>query len=157
MMSKITKTLIVVWIVTMVFSAVAWADGAPPTDRIPVPDVREYPLIHGTFTVSYRQFEATPKFFDIHVVLKRFGTTKTFLIERTVSRDSVNICEYENLSMDALIHKYQYDPRSQDVEVAFGLVGLPVITELKILKSDNCDDKRKAMLYGTLKIRIMPN
>lgn len=153
MMSKITKALIVVWMVTVAFSTMAWADGAGPSGIEGVPTVREYPLIQGTFTVSYRKFEDAPKFFDIHVVLEG---SKTYLIERTVSSESIDLCMYKCLTMDELIKKYEGDPSAQKVQKAFGFKGIPVITELKILESNDCDDKHKAMLYGTLKIRVLP-
>ena len=152
MMSKITKALIAVWMVTMAFSTMAWADGAPPPCP-KVPKMQELPLIQGTFTVSYRKFEVTPKFFDIHVVLEG---SKTYLIERSVRSDSKDICKYQYLAMDELIEKFACDPSDQKVAKNFNLKGIPVITELKILKSNNCEDKNRAMLYGTLKIRVIP-
>lgn len=156
MISKITKAVIAVWMVTMAFSTVAWADGAPTSPVVPVPAFWKYPLIKGTFTVCYRVFKDTPEYYDIHVVLKRFKTSKLYVIsDRKVTSECKNICDYEkDFTMEQLIEKYEFDPRNLKVEKGFNLEGVPVITELKILGSSHCEDKHKAMLYGELKIRV---
>ncbi len=155
MMSKIAKALIAVWIVTMAFSTMAWADGCPPVPIVPVPPYWDFSEIKGTFTVCYRVFEDTPEHYDIHVVLKRLNKSKLYFIsDRSVMPDSKDLCKYKDLTMKELIQKYEFDPRLLGVHKDFDLEGVPVITELKILGSSHCEDKHKAMLYGELKIRV---
>jgi len=150
-----TKTLIAIWLISLLFSAVAWADGAPPPDPIPPPKYSESPLVKGEFTVSYEPFEEgdTPKFFIIHVVLEG---NRPYVLRRPVTDKSLdNICEYQDLSMSILIDKYGTEPRDHKVQKDFGFEGTPIISEIK-LKGYNCNDKKKAMLKGQLKIRVLP-
>lgn len=158
MLNKTATILLAGWIITIGFSVMAWGDGAPAPPTTGVPQVREYPLIQGTFTVGYRKSQKkTPEFFDIHVVLKRKSDIKMYSIERSVTTGSLDICKYKNETMDDLINKYKWEPTNQKVVDDFGLQGIPVITELKILESNHCDDEDRAMLYGTLKIRVLPS
>lgn len=154
MKSKITKALIVVWIVTMAFSTMAWADGAGPPPIVGIPQFMECPLIKGEFTVSYEPFDPgqTPTHFIIHVVLEG---TMPYIIRRTVTEKSLDICDYQNESMKNLIEKYASYPKNYKVHKDFNLEGVPVISEIK-LKGYNCNDKHKAMLRGELKIRVYP-
>lgn len=155
MMNKITKVLIMVWIAIIAFSTTAWADGAGPSTSVEVPAYWKFPLIKGTFTVCYRVFEETPEAYDIHVVLKRNKTSKLYVIsDRKVTSESLDLCAYQELLMEELIKKYEFDPRNLGVGEDFHLEGVPVITELKISGSSHCEDKHKTMIYGELEIRV---
>lgn len=164
-----TKTammsIMVLWMILGVYGA-ALADGGVEPPKISCASLPQAtldsPLIHGTFTATPWALEGQPpKKYDIHMVLKMWqlkdGKDREIIRLYSFQKDIVDLiplCTYTELD---LINKYLVSACNRDIQKLFNIAGVGVLTELKILKMDNCDDPEidNDMVHGTFKVRIV--
>ena len=63
------------------------------------------------------------------------------------------MCDFTDGELE---EKYKLEPCMKEVHKAFNLTGTPVLTEISVLNRDFCCDKKNSMVYGTVKIRVVP-
>ena len=162
-------SLLLTLIFTLGFYEIVLGDGGgweipPACQKLPAPD--SGPYLKGTFTSAYDQ--SNPDRYDIHVVLekeeKTFGCAKSdggvkhlFSFQMVKTTSSKPMCKYES---SELKEKYKYAPCMSKVGEKYNLQGIPVLTELAVTQQENCGDTGdtpEAMIYGTIKIRIVPS
>ncbi len=64
-----------------------------------------------------------------------------------------NLCEYTENDLMSL---YWARPCNVKIQEEFGLKGRAVLTDIKIINQNHCDDEKKAAISGTFKIRVVP-
>jgi len=64
-----------------------------------------------------------------------------------------DICSYTEAGLK---NEYKYQPCNMGIGKAFGLKGVPVLTDLSVTARDFCGDTVNGMIAGTLKIRVVP-
>ena len=162
-------SLLLTLLFTLVFYGIASGDGGGweiplPCQKLPEPN--SGPYLKGTFTVAYDQ--SNPNRYDIHVILekeeKTFGCAKSeggvkhlFSFQMVKTQTSKPMCKYENAELK---EKYKYGPCMSKAGEKFNLQGVPVLTELSVTQKENCGDTGdtpEAMIYGTIKIRVVPS
>jgi hypothetical protein len=138
---------------------------APPGAPSPLPSPNAGPFLQGTFTAAYDQ---TGNDYHIHVILERMEEKKSWFGCKPTPKESAekrlfyfmmpadsnrHLYKYEN---DELKKKYEYAPYGHKVGEAFKLKGIPVLAELSVVTKEPYADPKKGMIYGTLKIRVVP-
>jgi len=119
------------------------------------------PILNGVFIAS---LDRTGVYYDVHLLLQGetrvpryyIPTKVTFLFEQQVGPippDSRNICAFTQAE---LLRLYKWIPCSSNVQQPFGLQGIPVPYELSICKCEFREDRMKATIYGTVKIKVVP-
>jgi len=156
-----------VWLTMMLLIAgcvAAWADGGTETAieqcKNPPMATDMSPRIEGTFTATYIQKEgALPKKFDIHVVLSRTQLLegkekKTVHLLRFTRADTEGwpLCKYTTVELGK---KYWPTACNRYIQKLFNIDGYPVLTDLKILSQDHCEDRENAMIYGSFMLRVV--
>ena len=151
------------------FSGMAIGDGGGPEPKSDCsrlwPATDTSPLIKGFFTAAYDKSQCTVdrpsecRHYDMHFVLEmpQLINGKETLVRHLFSfpmgvcdRD---ICSYTETELK---EKYKYQACNMGIGKAFGLKGVPVITDLSVTVRDFCGDTNDGMIAGTLKIRVVP-
>jgi len=166
-----TKTIVLLLAFGFIFyfSGMAAGDGGGPEPNaacISLPSATDTsPLIKGFFTAAYDKSQCTVdhpskcRHYDMHFVLEmpQLINEKETLVRHLFSfpmgvcdRD---ICSYTEVELK---EKYKFQPCNKEVGKAFGLKGVPVLTDLSVTVRDFCGDTKKGMIAGTLKIRVVP-
>jgi len=167
--------LVLALVSTLGFYGIAFGEGGEPGSSCPevLPPPKSGPFIWGEFTVALDKSGCTLAFPDqcanyvLHTKLKRFGNVHLFSYN-TTGLSGRNLCSY---TVSELKELYKRVPCLLNVGQAFGLEGIPVITELVILKKDFCtidennpalseevypDVPLEAMISGDVVIRVVP-
>jgi hypothetical protein len=119
------------------------------------------PILNGVFIAS---LDRTGVYYDVHFLLQgetsapRFyiPTKVTFPFEQQVGPippNSRSICAFTPAE---LLRLYRWIPCSSNVQQPFGLQGVPVPYDLSICKCEFPEDRLKATIYGTVKIKVVP-
>lgn len=149
---------------TFIFYGMASGDGggwAPQPGCETLPEPTAGPFLNGFFIAAYDSSQCTLanpdcRHYNIHVMLEQEaqgdgGGKHLFSFHMVLS--NLDICSFTDAELK---EKYKFMPCGLKAGEAFDLPGVPVITELSVIKNDNCCDSKKGMLYGTLKIRVVP-
>lgn len=119
-------------------------------DAVSIP-ATEGPYLLGTFSAAYDKSESSDGHVDVHVTLTRFLKVHLFSFAAGYAED---ICE---LDSQILKESFKRVPCLIGVEQAFGLTGIPVITQIRVLKKDFCSEGYPdAMIEGIVTIRVVP-
>jgi hypothetical protein len=116
---------------------------------MPVPTAGPY--LVGAFSAAYDKSEVSDGHVNVHVTLSRYLKVHLFSFSAGSSQD---LCAVQPA---ALKDAFDRVPCFMGVQEAFGLAGVPVITNIQIYKKDFCDvGYPQAMIEGTITIRVVP-
>jgi hypothetical protein len=118
------------------------------------------PILNGFFIASLDQ---SGVYYNLHLLVQGktsapryyIPTAVTFPFEQQVGPippNSRSICKF---TKDELLRLYRWIPCSLNVQQSFGLEGVPVPYELSICKCEFPEDRLKATIYGTVKIKVV--
>jgi hypothetical protein len=157
--SVIPMALALMFIVIVYGMAFGEGGPGPLPDRCKpqnLPKPLKGPFLEGFFTAALEG-----NYFYFHLVLHRVvathprRTTITHLFYTKIGpKQPPDICDYTDAQ---LIETYNWLACDLKVEEPFNLTGTPVITKLSVVKKEFCNDPTgKRMIYGTVKIRVVP-
>ena len=118
------------------------------------------PILNGVFIAS---LDPSGAYYNLHLLVQgetsapRYYApiTATFLFEQQVGPippNSRSICKF---TQDELLELYRWVPCSSNVQQPFGLEGVPIPYELSICKCEFPEQRMKATIYGTVKIKVV--
>ncbi len=146
---------------TFIFCGVAFGEGGEPGPQpqctnLPAPN--SGPYLKGFFVVSYDKLGS--EHYDVVATLEEdkglFGCSNSkvkHMFSFSLPVGKRDLCALKD---NYFTETYNHLPCNLDVGKPFGLQGTPVITELTVTNRDNCDDINKAIIYATVKIRVVP-
>lgn len=123
------------------------------------------PLITGSFTAAYDKSQCSIgapeecRHYNIHFVLEM---PQLINGEETVRRRlfsfPMGVCDKSICSYEEIYLKKAYKAQACNLEIgkAFGLGGVPVLTDISVTDRDFCDSGDEGMLAGRVKIRVVP-
>jgi len=166
MANKWTRLLLTAALVLLA-GGIAAADGGGPEpggcpQALPAPTPAS-PLLKGFFVAGYDRSacavaEPDCRHSNIHVVLEmpQLVNGEEKIVRHLFSmhwKETDPVCGFSD---DELMQKYKFGPCIKRVGEAFGLPGVPVISNLKVVARDFCEDPDRAMIYGTLMVQVVP-
>jgi len=166
---KVMRVSLLVVMITFYCSGIAIADGGGPEPISAcksLPSVTATsPLITGSFTAAYDKSQCSLeapedcRHYDIHFVLEM---PQLINGEETVRRRlfsfPMRVCDRSICSYTEIYLKEAYKAQACNMGIgkAFGLGGVPVLTDISVTDRDFCDTGDEGMLAGTVKIRVVP-
>jgi len=156
---RVKRVIPMALVFIFIFCALAFGEGgpgvlSPKCQNLPNPT--KGPFLEGFFSASLEG-----DYFYFHAVLYRVvathprRTTTTHLFYTKIGpKQAPDICKRTDAQ---LMQEYKWLPCFLEVEKPFNLTGTPVITKLTVLEREFCQDPTgKRMIYGTVKIRVVP-
>jgi len=138
------------------FYGVAFSGGGPedPACPTPLPDPDAGKFLRGEFTVAPDKGPCSPYdeclHYNVHYLLK-WGNQR-HLFSFPTSMGTGDLCSYSSEELKDIFARV---PCGMEVGVAFGLSGVPVITNLEIVKQYSCGTNDE-MIRGEIVIRVVP-
>ncbi len=153
MQTKFSMALVLAFVVFFTFGGWAHAGGGGPEDpggcSGEPPQPTGGPQLKGSFTVAPCGCTLEGNLLSVHVTLEHGGATRIFCFTAT------NVPDLCQVRAEELREKFKWAPCRLGAAAAFGLVGVPVITDFKITETDGCGTA-KAMLRGEVALRVVP-
>ena len=122
-----------------------------------IPDPTAGPYLVGAFSAAYDKGADTDGHVNVHVTLSRY--LKVHLFSFAAGHGTKSLCEWTPAELK---ESFRRVPCFMGVQDAFGLTGMPVITNIQIYKKDFCTVDPglgyppDAMIEGTITIRVVP-
>ena len=152
-----TISWILALLVTFGFNGVAFSGGGPedPACPTPLPDPNAGKFLRGEFTVARDKSECGQiegfQVYNVYFGLKWGNQRHLFSFPTPLGAG--DLCSY---TPDDLLAIFARVPCSMEVGAAFGLLGVPVITNLEIVQQDSCGITMDEMIRGEIVIRVVP-
>jgi hypothetical protein len=155
-------TLVLSFLYVLIFCDIAISGGFEPCpgccpDTLPSPD--HGPYLYGTFTAARDKSQCSVDFpaecahYNAHVVLRhRLNQVHLFSFPVSLQSPGNLLCGYEASDIKELLAKV---PCTWGFNEPFGLLGVPVISDLYITKRDFCGTPDE-MIHGLITIRVVP-
>lgn len=156
---KTKRTILVVLALSMLFGfyGVGFSGGGPEDpacDFLPPADSGKF--LRGEFTVARDEGDCTVEdpekcgHYNVHAYLRWGYQEHLFSFQSALG--SGDLCSYTE---EQLMEEFARRPCTEQVGVAFGLYGVPVITDLQIVARDSCWGLDE-MIRGEIVIRVVP-
>jgi hypothetical protein len=154
---------------TFIFYGMVFGEGGsgpPPCQNLPDPKTAKGTLLQGFFTAN-----KDGDHFDLHFLLEGeiLQDPKSPIIPKPrkgyqpeirhlffMKIGPVQLPDICDRSDDLLMYQYRWIPCQLKVQESFNLNGTPVITELTVERQEFCNDPQRRMIYGTVKIIVVP-
>ena len=91
--------------------------------------------------------EKCPRFESAEIEINRLHIFSKCIV---IHKDLCNYTENDLMSL------YWARPCNVEIQKEFGLTGHAVLTDIKITNQNHCNDKERAAISGTFKIRVVP-